>query len=89
MTLEDERLVLRFDATPAFTADLSHWHYDTFRLDWRDPVIPWGLATFPLDAHGKVAALQFAQPQLLDADFAELDFRRMPEPEPAPAPAKD
>ncbi len=69
---EDNRLVLRFAHTPAFTAELSHWHYNTFRLDWRDPYIPWGLVTFNLDARGQVETLHLNQPSLLDVDFNEL-----------------
>ncbi len=77
VSLEAEQLVLSFDASPAFTGELTHWHYDTFQITWRDPLIPKGLVTFPLNAHGAVAAMQFEQPKLLDADFAELDFRRV------------
>lgn len=80
VTCEDAGLLLRFDATPAFTGDLEHWHYNTFQITWRDPVVPQGLVTFPLNADGVVAELQFAQPKLLDVDFSELHFKRMPEP---------
>lgn len=80
VTLEDARLVLRFDATPAFTGDLQHWHYNTFQITWRDPVVPKGLVTFPLNADGQVAELQFAQPKLLDVDFSELHFKRPSKP---------
>lgn len=72
ITLEGDGLVLRFRHTPAFTADLSHWHYDTFRLHWRDPYIPDGLVTFPLDSQGQVSHLELDQPNLLDVDFSEL-----------------
>lgn len=65
-------LSLCFARTPAFTADLEHWHYNTFRLHWRDPYIPWGLVTFQQDSRGAVSALEFDQPNLLDVDFSEL-----------------
>jgi CubicO group peptidase (beta-lactamase class C family) len=74
---EGGHLVLEFSATPSFTGDLTHWHYDTFLITWRDPVIPSGLASFPLNAEGRVAAMEFAQPKLLDVDFEELHFRRV------------
>ncbi len=65
-------LSLCFAHTPAFTADLEHWHYNTYRLHWRDPYVPWGLVTFHQDARGAVQALEFDQPALLDVDFSEL-----------------
>ena len=70
---ENCRLVLRFSHTPAFTADLEHWHYDTFKIIWRDPYIPKGLVTFLLGSDGKVNAFHLDQPRLLDVDFSELD----------------
>jgi CubicO group peptidase (beta-lactamase class C family) len=79
VTLENDKLVLRFTHTPSFTADLEPWHYDTFRTHWRDPVITKGFVTFPLTAKGEIDALVFDQPSLLDADFRELDFHRVKE----------
>lgn len=72
VTADGGHLSLCFAHTPAFTADLEHWHYNTFRLHWRDPYIPWGLVTFRQDARGRVSALEFDQPSLLDVDFTEL-----------------
>lgn len=48
-------LVLRFG--PSFVADLEHWHYDTFRLNWRGgsafgSQMPF--ATFRIGAMGRV-----------------------------------
>jgi CubicO group peptidase (beta-lactamase class C family) len=80
VTLEDDHLVLRFSRTPAFTGDLEHWHYDTFRIHWRDPMVSAGLVTFPLTAQGKPFEMKFDQPKLLDVDFAELEFTRAPAP---------
>ncbi|MBI2827617.1 MAG: serine hydrolase [Planctomycetia bacterium] len=56
ITLEDGKLVLR--RGPAFTADLEHWHYDTFRAKFRDRTIEPQLITFRLDAAGKVATIE-------------------------------
>jgi CubicO group peptidase (beta-lactamase class C family) len=53
VTLEQGRLVLRYG--PAFTGDLTHWHYDTFRVTWRHPRLGSSFVTFTLDARGKVA----------------------------------
>ena len=69
---EQEQLTLLFPHTPSFTARLSHWQFDTFRVTWQDPVIPDGLITFVLDAQGRVAELKLDQVNLLDVDFSEL-----------------
>ncbi len=52
---EDGKLVL--DRGPALTADLEHWHYDTFQATFRDRVLGDMLITFRLDGSGKVAAV--------------------------------
>ncbi|UCC71472.1 MAG: serine hydrolase [Gemmatimonadota bacterium] len=41
------------------TADLSHWHYDTFRAHWRNRWIDPGLVSFHLGSDGEVASLEF------------------------------
>ncbi len=69
---ENARLKLTFLHTKSFNAELTHWHYDTFRIVWQDPVIPDGLLTFILDAQGNVAEMRLDQPNLLDVDFSEL-----------------
>ena len=79
VTLENDLLVLRFDHSPCFTGDLEHWHYDTFRIHWRDPLIPKGLVTFTLTSNAEVSAMRFDQPRLLDVDFGELNFIRIKE----------
>ena len=38
-----------------FAGDLEHWHFDTFRIEWRDESMGSGLVTFALDARGGVA----------------------------------
>lgn len=78
---EAHGLILQFSHTPAFTANLEHWHFDTFRLIWHDPYIPRGLVTFSLNCEGKVESMHIDQPRLLDVDFTELDvaIRKKPE----------
>ena len=36
LTLEAEKLVMRFGHTPSLVGDLEHWQYDTFVVKWRD-----------------------------------------------------
>jgi len=52
ITLEEGQLIVRYG--PAFTGDLSHWHYETFRATWRDPMLGKSFVTFALDHDGKV-----------------------------------
>ncbi len=68
---ENKKLVLRFG--PNFTGDLEHWHYDTFRVTWRDPMQGKGLATFRLNAKGKVDVVNIENLS---------EFTRVPEPDP-------
>jgi hypothetical protein len=68
----DGELALGFTRTPSFRARLTHWHHDTFRIDWHDPVVPDGLLTFVLDAWGRATEMRLEQRNLLDVDFSEL-----------------
>jgi CubicO group peptidase (beta-lactamase class C family) len=52
VTVEDDRLVLR--RHEEWVGDLEHWHYDTFRVDWRHPAMGEGLVTFKLGFDGEV-----------------------------------
>jgi CubicO group peptidase (beta-lactamase class C family) len=39
---------------PAFDAELEHWHYNTFRATWADPMLGKSFVTFSHDHEGKV-----------------------------------
>jgi CubicO group peptidase (beta-lactamase class C family) len=59
VTLQGDKLALQFAGGEI--ADLSHWHYDTFEVFWREPLLRWyyGTAvTFSLDGDGKPSRLQ-------------------------------
>ncbi len=70
--LENDKLILSFSHTPSFKAELNHWHFDTFQIEWFDPIIPDGLCTFVHDSNEKISELKLDQPDLLDVDFSEL-----------------
>ena len=55
-SFEEEHLVVRRHT--AWVGDLEHWHYDTFLVRWRDPVMQKTLLTFRLSPEGKVASLE-------------------------------
>ena len=71
ITLENQKLVIRFGQN--FTGDLEHWHYDTFRVKWRDQMQGKGFVNFKLNTQGK-------------ADVVSIEnlseFTRVPEPDP-------
>jgi CubicO group peptidase (beta-lactamase class C family) len=50
------RLVAR--KGPAFAGDLTHWHFDTFKVTWRDRGLGTTYVTFTIDAEGKVSSLE-------------------------------
>jgi CubicO group peptidase (beta-lactamase class C family) len=58
---------------------LRHWHHDTFRVDWPDRFLPFGLVRFELDHTGVIAGFRIDCP-IADFDFAALDFRRLAPP---------
>ncbi|HEX8284064.1 MAG TPA: serine hydrolase [Pyrinomonadaceae bacterium] len=81
VTEENGRLVVRLLPSPAYVGDLEHWHYDTFRIKWRDSVVypyPRGWVTFQLDPRGKVSEMKIDVPNP-DFDFKELEFKRSPD----------
>jgi CubicO group peptidase (beta-lactamase class C family) len=80
VTEEKGQLVLRFLPSPYFVGDLEHWHFDTFRVKWRDSIVypfPRGFVTFTLNAQGKVDEMKIEVPNP-DFDFKELEFKRKP-----------
>lgn len=81
---EAGKLVLRLSPSPNFVGDLEHWHFDTFRVKWRDSVpypFPRGFVTFTLDSQGKVEEMKLDVPNP-DFDFKELEFKRAPAAQP-------
>jgi CubicO group peptidase (beta-lactamase class C family) len=50
--LEGQHLVL--DMAPKMVGDMEHWHYDTFKVKWRDHRDGTNLVTFALDADGDI-----------------------------------
>jgi len=55
VTQENGALVARFG--PHYTGDLTHWHFNTFEVVWRNPVFGRSAWTFTLDPRGQVNAL--------------------------------
>jgi CubicO group peptidase (beta-lactamase class C family) len=55
VSLDKDVLVLHYGA--AFVGTLEHRHYDTFRVNWRDPVLIPDMATFVLGADGRCVGI--------------------------------
>lgn len=56
VALENNRLVVRMG--PHFTGDADHWHYDTFRIVWRDRELGRQFVTFVTDSKGQPSELR-------------------------------
>ena len=74
----DGRLTIDFKQTPGMTGELTHWQYDTFKAEWRDPLIEPAYVTFALGADGGIDRIGLrAVSPLADFsfDYQDLDFR--------------
>jgi CubicO group peptidase (beta-lactamase class C family) len=75
VTLEDGRLVVQFQPNPDLQGELSHWHYDTFQVNWRKDFAWFGKGTvqFVMDSSGEIVEMKFDVPND-DLWFYELEF---------------
>lgn len=73
--LRDNQLQLKLLASPTYIADLVHWHHDTFRAIWQDPVAETGFVTFTLGSNGRVADVRFRMAEFIDP--SEYVYRRL------------
>lgn len=72
----DNKLFLELTPTKKlFTADLNHWHFDTFQFRFNDPFLPDGFITFESDSHGKITGFKIDLPNE-DFNFYNLHFQR-------------
>ena len=56
-----------------FTSPMEHWHYDTFRIKFKDEFLPDGFVTFSFDSHAKVTGFKIDLPNP-DFHFKNLNF---------------
>ncbi len=81
ITVAEQAGKLRMDflQTPNMAGELTHWQYDTFRVDWDDRSIEPAYATFALDAEGKVARMTMkAVSPLADFSYDYQDLLFLP-----------
>lgn len=70
----NNELSLKLLPAPLFVGNLSHWHYDTFQIEFKNfPSLPDGLVNFTIDQNAKVEKMRIDIPNP-DFDFTELDF---------------
>jgi hypothetical protein len=77
ISVEDGGLVFRLLPNPDLVADLTHIHYDTYLVQWRE-TFAWfgqGAATFILDPYGEVTELKLDVPND-DLWFHELELKK-------------
>lgn len=91
ITHANGKLMMDFTLTPGMTGELTHWQYDTFRIDFRDRLIEPAFVTFQLDATGSVERIVLrAVSPLADFSFDYQDLTFTPAGAQAPpAPVED
>lgn len=73
---ENGTLSIDFKPTALFKGTLTHWHYDTFQLNWTTKMmLPSGQVTFVLDASGQPMEMRVVVDNP-DFDFTELKLFR-------------
>ncbi len=74
---ENGKLVLQFMRTPGLRAELNHYQYDTYEIEFKAfPSLPKGLVTFDLDRNGKVEGMEIFVDNP-DFDFTEFDLKKL------------
>jgi hypothetical protein len=78
ISLENNKLVLRFGHTPLLVGDLEHWQHDTFVARWRDRSLEAdAFVTFALKPDGSIEQMKMAAVSPLtdfSFDFQDLLF---------------
>ena len=73
----DEKLHLTLlPADDVFNSSMEHWHFDTFKVEFKDPFLPFGLINFDLDSSGKPQGFTIDLPNF-DFHFHNLDFKKI------------
>ncbi len=78
ISVETDKLVLRFSRTPSLVGDLEHWQHDTFVARWRDRSLEAdAFVTFALKPDGSIEQMKMAAVSPLtdfSFDFHDLLF---------------
>ncbi len=63
-------------AKEIFTGKLEHWHYNTFKVQFKDTFLTYGLVTFHLNSNGEISGFTIDLP-VADFHFGNLDFKKI------------
>lgn len=63
-------------AKDVFTSQMKHWHYDTFKIEFKDAFLPFGLVTFDFNSAGEVIGFKIDLPSR-DFHFNKLYFEKL------------
>lgn len=69
----NEKLTLQLPAKDVFTSEMEHWHYDTFKIKFKDDFLPEGFVTFSFNSKGEVTGFKIDLPNP-DFHFNDLNF---------------
>ena len=78
VTLDGAQLTLNFEPAPDLQATLTHWHYNTFKINWQQ-VHAWfdfGTVRFVMDNNNRVTGLEFDVPND-DIFFDEIHAKKI------------
>ncbi|OGU62935.1 MAG: hypothetical protein A2V66_10040 [Ignavibacteria bacterium RBG_13_36_8] len=76
ITFKDVGLTLTMVPTKElFTGKMEHWHYDTFRIKFKDPFLPEGFVTFNFNSNAKITSFKIDLPNP-DFHFYNLEFKK-------------
>ena len=72
-------LILTIFDDEELTADLEHWHHNTFRVNWRNPAMREEFMQFLMDYEGQIGALEIRyslRPMLLQVGAYPTEYYR-------------
>jgi len=75
-TRDDQLFVTLLPTATLFQSTMTHWHFDTFKIEFNDPFLPPGFITFSINGKGKASGftIDLKNP---DFHFYKLDFERV------------
>lgn len=77
IVLSDGKLVLTMlPSSQLFTSNMEHWHFDTFRIKFKDEFLPHGFVTFNFNSRGEITGFKIDLPNP-DFHFYNLDFEKI------------
>ncbi len=59
-----------------YTGKLEHFHYDTFKVTFNDPFLPFGLITFHFNSNGEIHNFTIDLPNQVGLNFNNLNFEK-------------